>query len=162
LSVAEEYWDRVGGHRGGDRSELYDAGDHGRGQRVELSGRRDQRRELGDEQCGDADGDHGAGDHDAAGEPDRSDERGVRTERRPVWRRVLSRSTYQWQKNTGTGWAAIAGATGASYTTPATTAGDSGSSYQVVVTNAVSSVTSSAATLTVTTGPAITTQPANQ
>src|SRR5207245_4458969 len=41
--------------------------------------------------------------------------------------------SYQWQKNTGTGWAAIAGATGASYTTPVTAAGDSGSSYRVVV-----------------------------
>src|ERR1700689_345689 len=39
--------------------------------------------------------------------------------------------TYQWEKN-GT---AIAGATSASYTTPATTSTDSGSMYLVVVTN---------------------------
>src|SRR5207245_4705524 len=45
--------------------------------------------------------------------------------------------SYQWQKNTGTGWAAITGATGASYTTPVTVAGDSGSSYRVVVSNSV-------------------------
>src|SRR2546430_1559893 len=71
--------------------------------------------------------------------------------------------SYQWQKNTGTGWAAIAGATGASYTTPVTVAGDSGSSYRVVVSNSVGpAATSGAATLTVNTGPAITAQPANQ
>jgi len=68
--------------------------------------------------------------------------------------------SYQWQKNGAT----IAGATSASYTTPATTTADSGSSYRVVVSNTVSSVTSSAATLTVNAGavaPAITSQPAN-
>src|SRR5437660_7714022 len=71
--------------------------------------------------------------------------------------------SYQWQKNTGTGWAAITGATGASYTTPVTVAGDSGSSYRVVVNNSVGpAATSGAATLTVNTGPAITAQPANQ
>lgn len=54
--------------------------------------------------------------------------------------------TYQWQKNGGN----IAGATGASYTTPTTTTGDSGSTYRVIVTNGSGSVTSSSATLTVT------------
>ena len=52
----------------------------------------------------------------------------------------------QWQKN-GT---AIAGATGSSYTTPPTVSGDNGSSFTVVVTNATGSMTSNAATLTVT------------
>src|SRR5207302_1773078 len=64
---------------------------------------------------------------------------------------------------TGTGWAAITGATGASYTTPVTVAGDSGSSYRVVVSNSVGpAATSGAATLTVNTGPAITASPADQ
>jgi hypothetical protein len=54
--------------------------------------------------------------------------------------------TYQWQK----GGAAIAGATAASYTTPATVAGDSASTFVVVVTNAMGTATSNAATLTVT------------
>src|SRR5208283_4132224 len=54
--------------------------------------------------------------------------------------------TYQWQKNG----ANIAGATSASYTTPATTTADNGSTFQVVVTNAAGAKTSNAATLTVT------------
>ena len=66
--------------------------------------------------------------------------------------------SYQWMKNQVN----IAGATSASYTTPATTSADNGTSFRVIVTNAVSSVTSNAATLTVSTGPSITTQPANQ
>ncbi len=52
---------------------------------------------------------------------------------------------YQWQKNG----ANIAGATGASYTTPVTSAGDSGSKFDVVVTNSKGSETSAVATLTV-------------
>ena len=55
--------------------------------------------------------------------------------------------TYQWQKGTS----AISGATAASYTTPATQLTDSGSQFSVVITNSVGSITSSAATLTVTT-----------
>ena len=69
--------------------------------------------------------------------------------------------SYQWQKNG----ARIAGATSASYTTPATATADSGSTFDVVVSNSAGSVTSSAATLTVTAAvvaPTITTQPANQ
>jgi hypothetical protein len=58
--------------------------------------------------------------------------------------------SYQWQKSG----AMIAGATSASYTTPATTAADNASTFQVVVTNASGSVTSSAATLTVNTSTA--------
>jgi invasion protein IalB len=69
--------------------------------------------------------------------------------------------SYQWQKN-GVN---IAGATGASYTTPATATSDSGSTFRVVVTNTVGTVTSAAATLTVNAAPVaptITTAPANQ
>ena len=69
--------------------------------------------------------------------------------------------SYQWQKN-GVN---IAGATAASYTTPATTASDSGSTFAVVVSNTVGTVTSAGATLTVNpapVGPSITTSPTNQ
>jgi hypothetical protein len=69
--------------------------------------------------------------------------------------------SYQWLKNS----ANIGGATGASYTTPATVAGDNGAKFGVVVGNSAGSVTSTMATLTVTTAavaPTITTQPANQ
>jgi hypothetical protein len=58
---------------------------------------------------------------------------------------------YQWSKN-GT---AISGATAASYTTPATTAADTGAQFTVVVSNSAGSATSTAATLTVTTGQAV-------
>jgi len=54
--------------------------------------------------------------------------------------------TFQWLKN-GT---AIAGATNESYTTPSTQFTDSGSTYSVTLTNSLGSVTSNAATLTVT------------
>src|SRR6266853_492515 len=53
--------------------------------------------------------------------------------------------SYQWQKNT----VAIGGATSSSYTTPATTSADNGAQFTVVVTNTAGSVTSSAATLTI-------------
>jgi hypothetical protein len=69
--------------------------------------------------------------------------------------------SYQWRKN-GVN---IAGATAASYTTPATTTSDSGSAFSVVVTNTAGTATSSAATLTVNpapVAPTITTQPVNQ
>jgi hypothetical protein len=69
--------------------------------------------------------------------------------------------SYQWQKNG----ANIAGATSASYTTQATTTSDSGSTFDAVVSNAAGTVTSSAATLTVSpapVAPTITTPPANQ
>ncbi len=68
---------------------------------------------------------------------------------------------YQWQKNG----ANIAGATSASYATPATTTSDSGSAFAVVVTNTAGTVTSSAATLTVNgaaAAPTITTPPVTQ
>jgi hypothetical protein len=66
--------------------------------------------------------------------------------------------TYQWQKNT----VAISGATGASYTTPATTTADNGATFRVIVTNSAGSVTSASVTLTVAAAavpPSITTQP---
>jgi len=69
--------------------------------------------------------------------------------------------SYQWQKNSVN----IAGATAASYTTPVTTTADSGSTFAVVVSNTAGTVTSAAATLTVSAtavAPAITTQPGNQ
>jgi len=62
--------------------------------------------------------------------------------------------SYQWQK----GGTAIAGATAASYSIASVQASDAGS-YTVRVTNPVGSVVSNAATLTVFTTPAITTQP---
>jgi len=58
--------------------------------------------------------------------------------------------SYQWRKNG----AAIAGATAASYTTPAETTADHGATFAVVVTNSAGSVTSRSARLTV--GPALT------
>ena len=69
--------------------------------------------------------------------------------------------SYQWRKN-GT---VISGATGATYTTPATTAGDNGSSFSVVVSNSFGSITSTTATLTVSAvgqAPTITSQPSPQ
>lgn len=72
--------------------------------------------------------------------------------------------TFQWQLNSGAGWDNIIGATSASYTTPATAVGDSGKQYRVMATNATGSVTSNAATLTVSaaaTMPAITGQPSS-
>jgi hypothetical protein len=53
---------------------------------------------------------------------------------------------YQWAKNA----AAIAGATGSSYTTLATTFADTGARFTVTVNNSAGSVTSNAASLTVT------------
>jgi hypothetical protein len=67
---------------------------------------------------------------------------------------------YQWFKNG----ASIAGATAASYTTPATATSDSGSTFHVTVNNSAGGATSSTATLTVNaaaTAPTITSQPAS-
>jgi hypothetical protein len=66
--------------------------------------------------------------------------------------------TYQWQK----GGVSISGATSASYTTPAAALTDNGSQFQVTVSNTLGSVTSNTATLSVSSSPAIGTQPANQ
>ncbi|HKN75788.1 MAG TPA: choice-of-anchor D domain-containing protein [Candidatus Acidoferrum sp.] len=57
--------------------------------------------------------------------------------------------SYQWQQNG----ANIAGATGASYTTPATTTAQSGTTFDVVVSSTAGSVTSTSATLTVNAAP---------
>jgi plastocyanin len=68
--------------------------------------------------------------------------------------------TYQWQKNN----ANISGATGSSYTTPATTTADSGSTFRCVVSNSAGNATSNSATLTVNAAavaPSITAQPAS-
>jgi hypothetical protein len=53
--------------------------------------------------------------------------------------------SYQWRKNGGN----IAGATSASYTTPATRTADNGSLFSVIVTNSLGSVSSNNALLTV-------------
>ena len=68
---------------------------------------------------------------------------------------------YQWKMNG----AAIAGATGSTYTTPTETTSNNGAQFTVAVSNAAGTVISNAATLTVTTTPvppSITTQPSNQ
>jgi len=54
--------------------------------------------------------------------------------------------TYQWKRNG----VDVAGATSASYTTPALSVGDSGTRYSVAVTNALGSITSAEAVITVT------------
>jgi hypothetical protein len=70
--------------------------------------------------------------------------------------------SYQWSKNG----AAIAGAIGSSYVTPATVASDNGAQFIVVITNGTGTATSSPATLTVTAAPtappSITGQPSSQ
>ncbi len=72
--------------------------------------------------------------------------------------------TYQWQVSTngGTTYTNIAGATNASYTTAATTTAMNGNLYRVIATSQCATGTSTAATLTVQSAPAITTQPTNQ
>jgi hypothetical protein len=57
--------------------------------------------------------------------------------------------SYQWYKNG----VAISGATGNTYTTPATATGDNGAVFTVVVSSAAGTVTSGPATLTVQTPP---------
>ena len=73
--------------------------------------------------------------------------------------------TLQWQVSTNGGatFANIAGATGATYTTPATVVGDSGKLYRAVATNATGVATSSPAKLTVTLlgAPSITNHPSS-
>ena len=61
--------------------------------------------------------------------------------------------SYQWMKRG----ANINGATSASYTTPAVTSADNGSTFQVKIKNSAGQVTSTAATLTLTSGLAVTT-----
>jgi hypothetical protein len=71
--------------------------------------------------------------------------------------------TVQWQVSADNGatWSNISGATSTTYSfTPA--AADTGKRYHAVFTNSAGTATSDAATLTVNTAPAVTTQPANQ
>ncbi|MGB7219150.1 MAG: immunoglobulin domain-containing protein [Vicinamibacterales bacterium] len=78
--------------------------------------------------------------------------------------------TYQWQISTngGTSWtnltntATYSGVTTTTLTVTNVTAGLSGAQYRAVATNSAGTATSTAATLTVNTAPAITTQPTNQ
>jgi len=58
--------------------------------------------------------------------------------------------SYQWQRDAGSGFANIAGATASSYTIGSTSLSDSGDRFRVIVRNGAGSVTSSSATLTVT------------
>ena len=74
---------------------------------------------------------------------------------------VASTGTYQWQVNTGAGFSNISGATSASYTVTGATVAMSGNTYRCVVAGQCGSTSSSAATLTVNTLPAIVTQPTN-
>jgi len=73
--------------------------------------------------------------------------------------------TLQWQLSTngGSSFVDIAGATGSSYTTPATGAGDDGNQYRIIATNGSGASTSDAATLTITVPavPSFTTQPSS-
>lgn len=71
---------------------------------------------------------------------------------------------YQWQRNAGGTFVNIAKAISAAYTTKASALSDSGAQFRVIVTSGADSVTSQAATLTVTPPPTltITTQPLGQ
>jgi hypothetical protein len=71
-------------------------------------------------------------------------------------------ASVQWEVNTGGGFTNVPGATSATLTLTGVTAAMNGNQYEAVFTNTVGSTTSSAATLTVNSGPAVTTQPADQ
>lgn len=58
--------------------------------------------------------------------------------------------TYQWQKNTGSGFAGIDGATAASYTTPALISDDNSAQYRCIVSGPGGVATSAVSVLTVT------------
>jgi len=58
--------------------------------------------------------------------------------------------TYQWQSNSGSGWAAVSGATAAVYLKSNVQLSDSGTQFRCVVSNSQGTVTSNTATLTVT------------
>jgi fibronectin-binding autotransporter adhesin len=77
----------------------------------------------------------------------------------------LASPSYQWQVSLDAGatWTNVTGATASSYTAPAAVSGDSGKRFRCVVFNSLSSVNSTAATLTVTADalPSFTTQPLN-
>ncbi|MEJ7626568.1 MAG: M36 family metallopeptidase [Ferruginibacter sp.] len=71
--------------------------------------------------------------------------------------------TYQWQVSTngGSTFTDIAGATSATYTTPAVTAGMIGNQYRVVLSGTCGSLNSNAATLSLIAAVAVSSQPAN-
>ena len=71
--------------------------------------------------------------------------------------------SYQWQlsSNGGTSFSDITGANSATYSIASTTGSQNGNIYRVIVSSQCNSVTSNNANLTVTTTPAITTQPVN-
>ena len=69
--------------------------------------------------------------------------------------------TVQWQVNSGAGFGDIGGATGTTYSF-ATNAGQNGNQYRAVFSNSAGNETTGAATLTVNTAPAVTTQPTSQ
>ncbi len=70
----------------------------------------------------------------------------------------------QWQLSTdgGATFTDILGATATSYTTPTLTSADDGNQYVAIFTNTVVSTPTSVATITVTYGPTVTTDPASQ
>lgn len=74
---------------------------------------------------------------------------------------VAATGTYQWQVNTGSGFTNISGATSASLVISGATASQSGNTYRCIVNGQCGSTTSSAATLTVNTLPAIVNNPVN-
>ncbi|MFM8591294.1 MAG: T9SS type A sorting domain-containing protein, partial [Sphingomonadales bacterium] len=74
---------------------------------------------------------------------------------------VAASGTYQWQLNTGSGFANITGATSASLAVNGVTTAQNGHAYRCIVTGQCGSTTSSSATLTVNTLPAIVSNPAN-
>ena len=69
--------------------------------------------------------------------------------------------TYQWQVNTGTGFTDIPAANASTYTVTNVASSQNGYIYQVILTGLCNTTISSAATLTVLTAPAISTQPVN-
>jgi hypothetical protein len=72
--------------------------------------------------------------------------------------------TVQWQQSTngGSNWTNISGASSTTYTISAVTASRNGYLYRAVFTNSVGSATTAAATLTVLSAPAVTTNPTSQ
>ncbi len=72
--------------------------------------------------------------------------------------------TVRWQISTNGGdtYTDISGATSTNYTTPILAAGDDGARYRAVFTNSEGSTPTSAATITVTFGPTVTTDPVSQ
>lgn len=72
---------------------------------------------------------------------------------------ISGTGTYQWQVNTGSGFANIPGATSATLNLPGVTASMNGNSYQVIVTNPCRTITTTPVNLIVNTTASITTQP---